>query len=285
MRGTPQVRQQRQQQRQVSRARRAAALRGRTADCSSSTLTTIPAPTRTKQLIAIMIAATITAATKNRRSDRDSISRSRRSPRNRRGHRSILRKEKTDRRTAPTATPKPARRSASPVLETRPAPIAPPSLLAMVDALDPEAVREIFLLLSARLSPPPDPATYRREELSFLADILDLPEARDQESQRATPMRSYYDENKPPEAPNRQRLTDNYGSWTKACRAARGLIGAEPAARAWSHGFTGKRKPPDYTKDEIALAVLRCAAALGRMPSSIATTPRGKRSPAPSRKP
>lgn len=149
----------------------------------------------------------------------------------------------------------------------------PPPLLAMVDALDPDAVREIKTLLEVRLFPVADPSQYRQEELGFLASIMELPEAFDQNSPRATPKRDYYDKHKPTSAPNSQRLTDNYGSWTKACRAARGLTGAigapaEPRARAWTHGYTGKRKPADYTRDEIVRAVLHCATAINRIPSS-----------------
>jgi hypothetical protein len=145
---------------------------------------------------------------------------------------------------------------------------APGPLLAMIDALEPEAMREVALLLDTRLTPLVSAEERRFRELGFLAEILDVPDARDPRSPRTTPTRYYYDEHKPPGAPQAQRLCERYGSWTKACRAARGLIGTEPGARAWTHGFTGKRKPPKYTRDEVIRAVLKCAAMIGRIPSS-----------------
>lgn len=149
----------------------------------------------------------------------------------------------------------------------------PPALLAMVDALKPDPVREISVLLEARLCPPPAAATHRFDELGFLADMITDADAYDAGSPRSTPKRDYYDMNKPPEAPNSQRLCERYGTWTKACRAASTLLGAPACggrskARAWSHGFGGGRRPADYTRDEVILAVLRCAAAISRMPSS-----------------
>jgi hypothetical protein len=99
-------------------------------------------------------------------------------------------------------------------------------------------------------------------------EIIDLSEAYSRTSPRSTPKRDYYDKHKPPSAPSSQRLTDTYESWTKACRAARGLTGVEPGARPWTHGYTGKREPADYTQDEIVHAVLQCAASFSRMPTS-----------------
>lgn len=131
---------------------------------------------------------------------------------------------------------------------------APLPLLAMIDALEPVAVREVALILEARLTPIQTAEERRQEELGYLASILSLPEARDPSSPRATPLRDYYDEHRPASAPQSQRLCERYGSWTKACRAARGLIDPESRARAWTHGFTGKRKPPPYTRDEVVLA-------------------------------
>lgn len=57
-------------------------------------------------------------------------------------------------------------------------------------------------------------------------------------------------------------------SWTKACRAAAGLLDPDSTAKPWAHGRTGKRAAPRYTRDEVVRAVIACAAAIGRMPSS-----------------
>jgi hypothetical protein len=142
-------------------------------------------------------------------------------------------------------------------------------LLAMVDALEIDAVRELELVLGARLSvPPPAPGERHESELGFLASILQLPEAMDPTSPRSTPRQSWYDEHRPPGSPSGRRLCKLYGSWTKACRAAGGHVESTSDAKPWVHGRTGKRAAPRYTRDEVVSAVIACAAAIGRMPSS-----------------
>lgn len=145
----------------------------------------------------------------------------------------------------------------------------PGSLLAMIGALEVDAVRELELVLEARLAAPVETGGERREaELGFLASLLGLPEAMDPGSPRTTPRQSWYDEHRPSDAPSGRRLCRRYGSWAKACRAAEGLSHPGSGARPWAHARTGKRAAPRYTRDEVVRAVITCAAALGRMPSS-----------------
>jgi hypothetical protein len=139
----------------------------------------------------------------------------------------------------------------------------------MVDALEIDAVRELELVLGARLAvPPPAPAERHETELGFLASILALPEAMDPTSPRSTPRQSWYDEHRPPGSPSGRRLCKVYKSWTKACRAAGGHVDPASGAKSWTHGRSGKRAAPRYTRKEVVRAVIACAAAIGRMPSS-----------------
>lgn len=145
----------------------------------------------------------------------------------------------------------------------------PRSLLAMIDSLAVEGVRELELVLGVRLSAPTGaPVAWRESELGFLASILGLPEATGSSSARETPLQSYYDEHRPTGSPSGRRLCRRYGSWTKACRAAGGVIDPASRVKSWAHGRTGKRVAPRYTRDEVVGAVISCAAAIGRMPSS-----------------
>lgn len=143
--------------------------------------------------------------------------------------------------------------------------VVPGSLIAMIGALELDAVSELELVLAVRLAVP---AERRESELGFLAAILGLPEAMGPSSARATPLQSYYDDHRPESSPSGRRLCPNYGSWTKACRAAGGFADPASGAKPWTHGETGGRAAPRYTREEVVGAVGACAAAIGRMPSS-----------------
>lgn len=145
----------------------------------------------------------------------------------------------------------------------------PSSLLAMVDALDVDGIRELELVLEVLLAAPVDAPSERREtELGFLASLLELPEAMGRNSARSTPLQSFYDEHRPTGSPSGRRLGKRYGTWTKACRAARGYLDPELGAKPWTHDNVGRRATPHYDRDEVVRAVIACGAAIGRMPSS-----------------
>lgn len=147
----------------------------------------------------------------------------------------------------------------------------PPALNAMLDELDEPAIKQLALLLEVKLSDEFEPFAPRDgegSELGFLAQLLDDPEAQGSSAARTTPLRSHYDRVKPPEAPKSQTLCQRYGSWTKACRAAEALRAEVLSARPWAHGFAGKRRPRPYERDEVIRAVLKCAIAIDRIPTS-----------------
>jgi hypothetical protein len=137
-------------------------------------------------------------------------------------------------------------------------------MLAMFDVLEGEAINELVVVLGVRLVPGETALERRGHELGYLASILELPEARDPSSPRTTPRQSWYDEHRPPRSPSGRRLCKQYGSWTKACRAAERLVDTSSSAKPW----TGKRAAPRYDRDGVIRAVISCAAAIGRMPSS-----------------
>jgi hypothetical protein len=141
-------------------------------------------------------------------------------------------------------------------------------MLAMIDALERDTIDELVIVLGARLAPGKTPVERRGHQLDFLASVLDLPEAMDPRSPRKTPRQSWYDKNRPAGAPSGRRLCSQYGSWTKACTAAAGHLDPASGAKPWTHGRTGKRAAPRYTRDEVVRAVITCAAVIGRMPSS-----------------
>lgn len=61
------------------------------------------------------------------------------------------------------------------------------------------------------------------------------------------------------------------GSWRKACAAAASLKlpgGTKGAARPWSSKHRGGYRGPKFTRQEVIDAVLQCAAAVDRIPSS-----------------
>lgn len=146
---------------------------------------------------------------------------------------------------------------------------APVSLLAMLDALSPPALREIERLLNARLYVEITPAEERGDKLALLMRL--------QQTHGRRPDRIVYDEIRPPGSTSSRRLVDIYGSWTKACRAAATEqdLRAAPLPphylkplRPWANPSRDERRPPSYTVEEIIRAVIACAGEIGRIPTS-----------------
>jgi hypothetical protein len=139
---------------------------------------------------------------------------------------------------------------------------------ALIEHLSPEGLQAIGRALHAKLNAPPTPAERRVAELRYLTTLL---EERPQYPERPPYVpRTLYDERRPaeaPAAPPSARLTERYGSWPRACRAAWGLLKDGRYVgdgQPWPYGA----KPPKYTLSEAIASINECALALGRIPSS-----------------
>lgn len=145
----------------------------------------------------------------------------------------------------------------------------PGSLIAMLDELEPEQLQRIQLVLRARLRPAPTRREERDHELGALHAMLAA--AGLLEDPRPRFSRELYDRDRPKGAPRAATLVHRYSSWFKACQAATSLNvagGTKGAARPWASKHRGGTRGPAFTPEEVIEAVLRCAAAVDRIPSS-----------------
>jgi hypothetical protein len=155
-------------------------------------------------------------------------------------------------------------RSSSPA--TQDPSLAP--IRALLDHLSTAGVREIGRALHARLNVPPTAADRRVAELRYLTSLL---EERPQYPERLPYVpRTVYDGRRASEAraaPPSARLTERYGSWPRACRAAWGLL---EDGRFFGDTFPWpqQRRGATYSRDEAAAALHECATQLSRIPSS-----------------
>lgn len=146
---------------------------------------------------------------------------------------------------------------------------APAPLLAMLERLSPAALAQLERVLGARLHVALTPAEERESKLFFLIEL--------QCEHGRTPQRQLYDRLKPAGAARSQTLVETHGSWVRACRAAtaeRERLGhdveehyLEPL-QPWKNPTRGRRRPPDYTDEEIIDAVIACAGEINRIPTS-----------------
>jgi hypothetical protein len=145
----------------------------------------------------------------------------------------------------------------------------PASLEAMLDCLEPSQLKRLEVVLRAKLRSAPTRREEREHELGALnamtsaAGLLGDP--------RPRISRASYDNERPPAAPRSARLVEGYGSWFKACRAAASLDltgRTKGAPRPWSSRHRGGSRGPTFTRAEIVEAVIQCAAAVDRIPSS-----------------
>jgi hypothetical protein len=141
--------------------------------------------------------------------------------------------------------------------------------MAMLDYLDENSLRRLYKVLSVTLLPAQTPREKHLDELGALHEMLRAAGVLGSGQPRIP--RSDYDAQWLEGAPKSARLVERYGSWFKACRAAAGLEvrgGTKGAPRPWSapQRTQGRGKP--FTREEVVEAVLRCAAAVGRVPSS-----------------
>jgi hypothetical protein len=155
-----------------------------------------------------------------------------------------------------------------PVSATPPNPFLAPTR-ALLDHLSSEGLKEVGRALHARLNAPPTPAERRVAELRYLTRLL---EERPQYPERPPYVpRTVYDERRAseaPDAPPSARLTERYGSWARACRAAWGLLSDGRyfgKAQPWPRP---PGRPANFTVEEAVASVQECATALGRIPSS-----------------
>jgi hypothetical protein len=139
----------------------------------------------------------------------------------------------------------------------------------MLDELERPDLERIALVLRAKLRAAPSRREEREHELGPLhamlkhAGLLDDP--------RPRLPRQQYDRDRPLDAPRGTTLASRYGSWFKACQAAVSLNlagGTKGAARPWSSKHRGGTRGPTFTRKEVIDAVLQCAAAVGRIPST-----------------
>jgi hypothetical protein len=140
---------------------------------------------------------------------------------------------------------------------------------AMADFLSPDGIAELARAIHAVLNAPPTAASRRIAELRFLTSLL---EERPQAPEFAPYVeRTVYDERRKkeaPDAPPSARLTERYGSWPRACRAAWGLLADGRSfgpADPWSRP---PRRRANWTREEGIASVLMCRDAFGRWPSS-----------------
>lgn len=143
---------------------------------------------------------------------------------------------------------------------------APHALLAMLNALDEATIEQIERVLNSELNAPTRPAEERERLLgALIARRAEL---------GASPARADYDQHRPEGSAPSHVLVKTFGSWVRACRAAATEeaqgAGEQPARplRPWPNPTRGRRRPADYTREEILRAVLRCAEVIGRIPTS-----------------
>jgi hypothetical protein len=157
--------------------------------------------------------------------------------------------------------------------ETRPTPEGtdpiPAPLSAMLDHLDPAQLKRLEVVLRAKLRAAPTRLEVREHELGVLNAML--AEAGMLDHPRPRVARQTYDRELPEGATPSARLAERYGSWFKACKAASSLKlagGTKDAPRPWASRQRGGTRGPTFTREEIIEAVIRCAAATERIPSS-----------------
>jgi len=151
-------------------------------------------------------------------------------------------------------------------------------VVAMLAALGLPALRELeraFTPLLRRGEPTP---THRRtEELGHLAELVraELAERRPGDRRPPRVPRKAYDRDRPPGAPSSRALVRRHGSWLAACRAAAALdAGERPASpgKPWATPSLGRRRNPDYTREDVVEAVIEVAKRLDRDPSHLTST-------------
>lgn len=148
------------------------------------------------------------------------------------------------------------------------------SLLAMIAAAPPEALREVARALQNKLNEPKSAAARRVAELGLLAICLDEHPQEPGLTPRV-PAELYDAERlrRAPNAPSAETLARRFGSWKRACYAAYGLrIDGSKSAPGdpWASGVPGKAPGRPYRRDECIESVRLCASEIGRRPSSSA---------------
>ena len=140
----------------------------------------------------------------------------------------------------------------------------------MLDGLSPQACRELERALIAHTSQLSSARDRRRGELGALSEMLHelaLPAG----GSYTLVQQIDYDRNRPLDAPRGALLTERYGGWRKACRAAYSML-PDGRPRGPSNPWPGQRRHPNnhrpYTYDEVIAAVRRCALELACRPSS-----------------
>jgi hypothetical protein len=139
----------------------------------------------------------------------------------------------------------------------------------MLDHLEHEQLERLERILRARLRAAPTKREEHEHELGALNQMLKQEGLLDDPRPRLP--RQDYDRDRPKGAPRGTALASRYGSWFKACQAAVSLNlagGTKGAARPWSSKHRGGYRGPTFTRQEVIEAVLQCAAAVGRIPSS-----------------
>lgn len=138
----------------------------------------------------------------------------------------------------------------------------PPAVMAMIEALEPDAAAELERVLAATLHVEATPLQERSDRFEQLIKLQAIHGSRLQ--------RQTYDQLRPAGSTSSKTLVKAYGSWARACRAAEtasdsqaGLAPLQP----WRN-VTARRRRPTYTREEIISAVLACAGEIGRLPSS-----------------
>ena len=105
--------------------------------------------------------------------------------------------------------------------------------------------------------------------LAFLAELLARPA-----SGTTRPVggvsRQLYEQERHESTPPAQRLVELFGSWQRACRAAKGLLPDgrwTGPANPWAQPVRGRPRAKPYTRDEVRAALRACALDLGRRPT------------------
>lgn len=146
-------------------------------------------------------------------------------------------------------------------------------VIAMLEALEREALAELEHALSLRLERRLTAAERRWAELGALATLLTgLPPEPDGRTPRLA--RETYEQHRElhaPDAPDYRTLVERYGSWVRVCRAAHGLLPDGRylgAGQPWASPARGRKKVAEYTTEELHEAIRRCALELGHIPGS-----------------
>lgn len=142
----------------------------------------------------------------------------------------------------------------------------PAPVLTLLDHLDRRSLTEIERLLGCLLASEAGPAEARQQALGALMEL--------RVSLGRRPQRREYDALRPLGSPLSRTLSERFGSWARACRAAEtesALAAGETPMRplrAWPNPTRTRRRPPNYTREEVIAAVIECWKAIGRLPSS-----------------